>query len=253
MRVKIYVFLFILTIVSAADVYADQMSQAAALEQKGDYKGALAEYSKLFEEAMDQDALETLNAKIESLNIKLLFSNIVDEYSRIYEVKPGDALVKIAKKYNTTVDLIKISNKMSSDIIHVGDRLKVSTAEFSVFVDKSQNILFLKRGNDILKTYKVATGANNGTPVGEFFIKTKLKDPVHFRRDIGAAVPPGSDNNVLGTRWMGFDIPGYGIHGHAVPGDLGRQVTLGCVRMLNSDVEELYTILPQGTKVIITD
>ncbi|MFA6610376.1 MAG: L,D-transpeptidase family protein [Candidatus Omnitrophota bacterium] len=34
---------------------------------------------------------------------------------------------------------------------------------------------------------------------------------------------------------------------------MGKSVTAGCVRMINSDVEELYTIVPEGTEVEILD
>ena len=58
---------------------------------------------------------------------------------------------------------------------------------------------------------------------------------------------------VLGTRWMGFDITGYGIHGTTEPDKIGQQVTAGCVRMRNEEVEELYTLIPVGTEVTIQD
>ena len=37
------------------------------------------------------------------------------------------------------------------------------------------------------------------------------------------------------------------------PDTIGMQVTAGCVRMYNEDVEELYNIVPKGTKVVIVD
>jgi lipoprotein-anchoring transpeptidase ErfK/SrfK len=121
-----------------------------------------------------------------------------------------------------------------------------------VFVDKSQNILILKDGADVVKVYNVSTGANNSSPVGEFTITSKLKDPVWFNK--GIVVPPESPANVLGTRWLGFEeAPGYGIHGTVEPDKIGQQVTAGCVRMRNEEVEELYSILPMGTKVTIVD
>jgi len=52
---------------------------------------------------------------------------------------------------------------------------------------------------------------------------------------------------------MGIDFPGYGLHGTTDPKSLGKQVTQGCVRLSNSDVEELYTIVPIGTEVVIVD
>jgi lipoprotein-anchoring transpeptidase ErfK/SrfK len=52
---------------------------------------------------------------------------------------------------------------------------------------------------------------------------------------------------------MGFELAGYGIHGTTDPQSLGRQVTQGCVRMANPDIEELYLITPLGTEVTIVD
>ena len=52
---------------------------------------------------------------------------------------------------------------------------------------------------------------------------------------------------------MGLTAKGYGIHGTAEPEKLGQQVTAGCVRMKNEEVEELYGILPPGTEVTIVD
>lgn len=257
--IKKYLLLFVVMFaLSSINVYADEaaqrvVNQAKSYEAGGQLLDALAQYNKAFEEVSDPDVLEEINSRIENLNIKILFSKLIDKSSKEYKVVSGDSLSKIANKYNTTVELLKKSNSLSSDLIRIGQKLKVPNAEFSIFVDKSQNVLFLKRGMEILKTYRVATGTNNGTPVGEYKIVTKLKDPVHYRRDINAVIGADNDKNLIGTRWMGFDIPSYGIHGHAVPEDLGKQVTKGCVRMLDSDVEELFIIVPRKTKVTIVD
>jgi len=52
---------------------------------------------------------------------------------------------------------------------------------------------------------------------------------------------------------MGFDLESYGIHGTNKPEELGLQITLGCVRMRNGDVEEVFDIVPTGTEVLIVD
>jgi lipoprotein-anchoring transpeptidase ErfK/SrfK len=66
-------------------------------------------------------------------------------------------------------------------------------------------------------------------------------------------VPADSPKNILGSRWLGLSEKSYGIHGTTEPQSIGRQVTSGCVRMRNSDVEELYQIVPEGTEVVIID
>src|SRR5258708_2226321 len=44
---------------------------------------------------------------------------------RIYTVAPGDTLGAIARKFNTTVQALKEANNMDSDILHIGDQLKI--------------------------------------------------------------------------------------------------------------------------------
>lgn len=209
-------------------------------------------YQEILVKHSDVENIQLIQKELEDLNMNILFSNVlVPNKSVMHEVVLGDTLGKIAKKYGTTVDFIKKSNNLKSDIIRVGQRLRIWTGEFNVLVDKSQNVLILKDGNEVVKVYSVSTGENNSTPNGTFEITTKLVDPVWFNR--GVIVPPESPENVLGTRWLGFDLPGYGIHGTTEPERIGRQETAGCVRMLNEDVEELYTLLVKGTKVTVVD
>lgn len=227
------------------------ISQAALFEKQGKFAEARDAYKKAYEAYPEVSIVKIAKPKMEELDMKILFSPFVDGYSKEYIVQSGDSLAKIAKVFGTTIELLKRSNNLTGDNIRQGQRLKVMTAKFSVVVDKSQNILLLKRNGESIKSYKVATGVNNCTPVGIFKITTKLVDPVWYKT--GAAVPPGSPENILGTRWMGLSKEGYGIHGTTDPSSLGKQATAGCVRMLNSEVEELYSILPEGTEVTIVD
>ena len=169
-------------------------------------------------------------------------------------------MIKIARKFGTTVNLIKRSNNLSSDTIRLGQKLKINTCKFSIVVDKSQNLLFLKKKDEVIKTYSVSTGKDNSTPTGTFYInRDKLINPTWYKT--GAIIPPDSPENILGSRWMGLggvddggvEIEGYGIHGTTKPNELGRQITLGCVRMKNEEVEIVYDIVPVGTEVIIID
>src|SRR2546427_828815 len=52
-------------------------------------------------------------------------------------------------------------------------------------------------------------------------------------------VPPGKANP-LGTRWMGLNHRGYGIHGTNNQHSIGQNVSPGCIRMRKADVEELF-------------
>lgn len=227
------------------------LSEAKALEAKGDFNAAKAAYQKLISNYSGSSEIMHWQKKIGALNVQLLFSPEITSNSIAYQIKPSDNLTKIAKEHKTTVELIKRSNNLIDDKIIPGRKIKVWTAPFSILVDKSQNILILKANEEVFKTYIVSTGANNSTPVGTFKIVNKLENPTWFKA--GAVIPSGSAENVLGTRWLGFSLAGYGIHGTVEPQNLGKQVTQGCVRLSNSDVEELYTIVPAGTEVTVVD
>jgi len=93
-------------------------------------------------------------------------------------------------------------------------------------------------GGSVWKTYPVAVGKwATLTPVGEWKIMDKGYE----------------SGGAFGTRWMALDVPwgGYGIHGTNRPWSIGTYASLGCVRMFNEDIEELYELVPIGTRVVI--
>jgi lipoprotein-anchoring transpeptidase ErfK/SrfK len=228
------------------------IAAAAALEAQGELLKARDAYKEILVKNVSDPGIETVQQRLESLNMKVMLSGLqVPDATVMREVKSGDSLSMIADEYRTTVAFIKRENGMTSDIIRPGQRLRIWTGRLSVLVDKSQNILMLRSNGELVRTYRVATGKDNITPVGTFKIINKLVRP-DWTHD-GKVVPYGDSENILGTRWMGFDIPSYGIHGTTKPETIGSQETAGCVRMLNSDVEELYDLLPVNTEVTITD
>lgn len=215
------------------------------LEARDTYQVILGKYQNI-------DNIVEVQEKVAILNIDILFSSLVTDRDVFYEVEPGDTLSKIARRFGTTVDLIKISNSLKSDVIKTRAKLKISKAKYKILIDRSQSLLtlFFDDGK-IFKTYSISTGENNSTPVGIFTVVNRMEDPVWYKQ--GAIVPAESPDNILGSRWLGLSVKGYGIHGTTEPDTVGQQVTAGCIRMLNSDVEELYAIIPVGTEVTVVD
>ncbi|MBI5415735.1 MAG: L,D-transpeptidase family protein [Candidatus Omnitrophica bacterium] len=225
--------------------------EAGAALKSGDPLKAKESLREISSQYPSFDKIEDVENQLSDISMKVIFSNRPVPESTMHEVQTGDTIGKLAARYGTTADLIRISNNLRGDTIRVGQKLRIWQGKFSVYVDKSQNVLFLKSGEEIIKVYHVSTGSSNSTPVGKFKVVSKLVNPVWFNK--GIVVPPDSPQNVLGSRWMGFDLPGYGIHGTIEPQTIGQQVTAGCVRMRNEDVEELYSLLPMGTEVVIVD
>ncbi|MCF6408962.1 L,D-transpeptidase [Pseudalkalibacillus salsuginis] len=88
----------------------------------------------------------------------------------------------------------------------------------------------------LIKSYPIAVGKMlTPTPTGEYTIINKHPNP----------------GGPYGTMWMGLSRPGYGIHGTNDPSSIGKDVSKGCIRMYNKDVNELSRLVPIGTNVWI--
>ncbi len=66
---------------------------------------------------------------------------------------------------------------------------------------------------------------------------------------------PGGPDNPLGARALylktnGVDY-GYRIHGTPEWRSIGRNASSGCIRMINQDVIDLYSRVPDGVKVVV--
>jgi len=183
-------------------------------------------------------------------NLSALFSPDPSPGTTFYTVVAGDNLTKIAKRYNTTAAAIMHCNRMDSDMIRPGDRLKVIDGVFSITVDVPRCALVLSLNDAFFRRYGVGVGKNDTTPAGTFEITAKLVEPTWFSPD-GHIYQYGEDGNLLGTRWMSLSVDGYGIHGTWEPETVGGPSSAGCIRMTNEDVEQLYDLVPVGTKVTI--
>ncbi len=127
----------------------------------------------------------------------------------------------------------------------------------SIRVDLSERKLYLYRGDgNVAKTYRVAVGMPRyPTPVGDFRVIKKEVDPTwdppnsDWAAGMGP-IPPGP-GNPLGTRWMGLNSPGIGIHGTYTSSSIGTAASHGCIRMRVGEAEDLFTRVFVGTPVEI--
>jgi len=226
--------------------------KAQKLIQEGELFKARSACLKIIEKFPNFPDIQKVQETLDDLNVKMLFSPVITKDSFVYEVQKGDTISGTARKFNTTAELIVKANNLKDNVLRTGKRLKITKIKFSIVIDKSQNILTLKADRDIFKTYRASTGKNNCTPVGNFTITNKVINPPWYP-PAGGVIPSGDPKNVLGSRWLGLSKAGYGIHGTTHPEQLGNSVTEGCIRLKNSDVEELYAIVPEGTEVVIVD
>ena len=66
-----------------------------------------------------------------------------------YIVKTNDNLYDIAKKYNTTVGILKALNNLSSNILQVGQILKLPTSLVEETMPENYLIYTIKKGDNL--------------------------------------------------------------------------------------------------------
>jgi hypothetical protein len=226
--------------------------QALDHKIKGDFLKSREVYQQVLAQYPDIPDHRDIQRQIWDLNVAIIFSALHTYHqTELYMVEPGDTLKKIALKFGTTIDLIKRRNHLTTSRIRAGDKLSIWLGSFTILIDKSDNTLTLKNGEETVKVYPVSTGKNNSSPIGKFTIQHRYTDPVWFHK--GEVVAANDPKNYLGTRWLGFDLPKYGIHGTIEPELIGQSVSSGCIRMRNEDVQELYEMIPIGTSVEILE
>ena len=126
-----------------------------------------------------------------------------------------------------------------------------------IVITRASNTLRLYDGPALVRTFRVATGqAIYPTPAGLWHIVDKQRDPWWYPPTSSAwakglkPVPPGP-SNPLGTRWMGLDAAGVGIHGTDAPASIGYSASHGCIRMQVPEAEWLFQRVQVGTPVVI--
>jgi L,D-transpeptidase ErfK/SrfK len=126
-----------------------------------------------------------------------------------------------------------------------------------IVITRGANTLVLYDGTTAVRSFRVATGqARYPTPAGLWHIVNMQRNPWWYppTQDDWAKglkpVPPGP-SNPLGTRWMGLDAAGVGIHGTDAPASIGYSESHGCIRMQVPEAEWLFEHVSPGTPVVI--
>ncbi len=231
------------------------LAQAYESLQKDKKYEARNLYSQALFMESSEERRRLIRKHLDELNSALLFSSSPNPDFLVYDVQSGDNLTKIAKRYNTTPELLMRLNRKTSTLLRIGEPLRILKGRVSLLIDKSDFTLTLLLEGHYLKQYPVGIGKEDKTPEGTFIIANKMKDPTWYSPLDGKVYPYGHPENILGTRWIGFEnqpgLTGYGIHGTTEPESIGTESSNGCIRMANQNVEELYDYVTVGAEVFI--
>jgi lipoprotein-anchoring transpeptidase ErfK/SrfK len=128
----------------------------------------------------------------------------------------------------------------------------------TVIVDTPEKFLFLVEDGGKALRYGIGVGRPGFTWAGEKTITAMKKwpdwtpPPEMIERQPGLPrFMPGGLGNPLGARALYLGSTLYRIHGSNEPWTIGSNVSSGCIRMRNEDVEDLYDRVKVGTKVVV--
>jgi len=216
-------------------------------------------------------AQSSLRQALTTINLELIYSRKAfsnDPLTKWYTIKSGDALSRIARKHKTTVHLLTWINGMkSADKIMAGRQIKIIQGPFHAVVTKSafRMDFFLADPTDGILLYinsvPVGLGEDDSTPLGRFIVRpgAKVVNPEWANPRTGKIWAADDPKNPIGEFWIGLegadpqtaDLAGYGIHGTIDPNSIGKQMSMGCVRLRKADIALTYRLLVEGNSTVI--
>ena len=128
----------------------------------------------------------------------------------------------------------------------------------TIVVDTPSKFLYLVQGNGQALRYGIGVGRPGFVWAGLKTVSAKKEWPgwtpppeMLLRRPDLPRHMEGGPANPLGARALYLGSSLYRIHGTNEPDTIGRNVSSGCIRMMNEDVTDLYDRVPVGTKVVV--
>lgn len=188
-----------------------------------------------------------------------------------YTVREEESLIEIARDFGLGFNEIADANpRLDPFIPGAGATVVIPSSWILPDVEPYNGIVinlsemrlyfFFKRGmSNVVKTYPIGIGdEGTDTPMGVYKVIQKTVRPVwhvpeSIRKEnpeLPRAVPPGPENP-LGSHALRLSTGDVLIHGTNKPFGVGRKVSHGCIRLYPEDIPDLYSIVPNGTKVLI--
>ncbi|NEW06587.1 L,D-transpeptidase [Paenibacillus sp. SYP-B3998] len=104
-------------------------------------------------------------------------------------------------------------------------------------INKAQHRLKLLSGSNLLWDKEIGLGANDSTPLGSFQVRDRVLNPM------------GKRQQSYGDAGLGMGA--IALHGTTDESSLGADKSLGCVRLSNEDIQQLFAFVPKGAEVQI--
>jgi len=128
----------------------------------------------------------------------------------------------------------------------------------TIIIDTPNTYLYLVLGNGRALRYGIGVGREGFTWSGAERISRMKEWPDWFppkemieRQPYLPRFMAGGDTNPLGARALYLGNTLYRIHGTNQPSTIGTFVSSGCIRLTNDDIEDLYSRISVGTRVVV--
>jgi lipoprotein-anchoring transpeptidase ErfK/SrfK len=128
----------------------------------------------------------------------------------------------------------------------------------TIVVDTPNTYLYLVLGQGRAIRYGIGVGRQGFTWAGVKTVEKKAEWPdwtppaeMLQRQPYLPRFMAGGPGNPLGARAMYLSGSVYRIHGTNAPETIGQRVSSGCIRLVNEDVEDLYSRVKVGAKVVV--
>lgn len=217
---------------------------------------------------------ETLEAKkqIGELNKTLVFSSRRlpgDPWVVSHLVEPGEVLAKLGWANGVTAGFLQQINGISDPRkMRSGYTIKIIKGPFHAVVTKHAYSLDLYLGapggpgSMYVSSFRVGLGTDDSTPTGKWIVEPgkKVRNPVYYDpRGQGMTIDAEDPTNPLGRYWIGLKGTdgasvgklSYGIHGTIDPDSIGKQSSMGCIRLVNDDVAQVFQMLVDGKSQVV--
>ena len=128
----------------------------------------------------------------------------------------------------------------------------------TIVIDTANTYLYLVLGSGKAMRYGIGVGREGFTWAGTERISRMKEWPDWFppsemieRQPYLPRMMAGGPGNPLGARALYLGHTLYRIHGTNQPSTIGSFVSSGCIRLLNEDIEDLYSRVQVGTRVVV--
>ena len=128
----------------------------------------------------------------------------------------------------------------------------------TIVIDTANTYLYLVLGSGKAMRYGIGVGREGFTWTGTERVSRMKEWPDWFpptemieRQPYLPRMMAGGPGNPLGARALYLGSTLYRIHGTNQPSTIGSFVSSGCIRLLNEDIEDLYSRVQTGTRVVV--